>query len=1018
LEKLPGGLYEKVIDRADAERLGPLGDRIECRALTSVEASRRLARALHDYLVRALEDLPEKEGPKAQVDICNRLVSVLIETRPDFANECDALTNELLTAVREETQSFEVRPSIPLSESALFVNASRERRIDSELPREIGSADAVDLLCPFLFWQGYRLVKDALVRLCERGGRLRVLTSTYCKMTERQVLEDLVRMGAEVRVSYEEQSTRLHAKAWFFRRKSGYSTAFVGSSNLSKTALTSGLEWNIRLSQIENRATLEEFEHAFENYWNDPGFRPFDVAEFIQQIRVERQGDTLEHVFELRPYYFQQEILDRLAFERSENDRHRNLVVAATGTGKTVVAALDYKQIGAEKGARPSLLFVAHRKEILRQARDTFRHAVGSGSFGELYVDGEVPQDWRHVFASVQALRHVKLDAWAKDRFDVFIVDEFHHASEENRTYARLLEYLKPRELLGLTATPERTDGVDVKGQFDGRITAEIRLWDAIDRGLLVPFQYFAVHDSTDLSQIAWKRGRYDTQALEGYYTTRDARAHLVCKAVKDVVDDVQAMRAIGFCVGVGHARHMAAAFQHANLPAVAVTGDTPRQKRASAISALKSGELRAIFAVDVFNEGVDIPEVDTLLFLRPTESATLFTQQLGRGLRRSDNKRCLTVLDFVGQAHQKFRYDLRFRALTGTGRATLKKQIEDDFPYLPAGCSIRFDRESRDAVLENLRQGIATNKRSLLAELRSLGDVSLTTFLTECNLRPEDLYRGRRTFTELRRAVSLATPAPGPKESEILHRIGSLTHIDDPLRLEIWPRLLEGREPRNELEARLRLMLVTPLVGTSAAADPKAALEEIRLHPALIEELQALLAYQKGSREHATIPFRHRKDVPLLVHARYTRDEIMAAFSIIWNGKVAAPQKGVVWDEPSRCKVLLVTITKDERDYSPTTLYKDYAISRDRFHWQSQNDTRQDSDAGRRILHHEQQVVTPLLFIRPTKKDDRGHTTPYTFAGRVTLIVAEGERPINIEWQLEHAMPPDLFKIAAVLAS
>ena len=177
------------------------------------------------------------------------------------ASDRDRLTSELLEAVREETPEYATRPSIPLSESALFVNAGRERRIDSELPREIGSADAVDLLCPFLFWQGYRLVKDTLTQLRARGGRLRVLTSTYCKMTERQVLDDLVRMGAEVRVSYEEQSTRLHAKAWFFRRRSGYSTAFVGSSNLSKTALTSGLEWNVRLSQIENRGTLEEFEH-------------------------------------------------------------------------------------------------------------------------------------------------------------------------------------------------------------------------------------------------------------------------------------------------------------------------------------------------------------------------------------------------------------------------------------------------------------------------------------------------------------------------------------------------------------------------------------------------------------------------------------------------------------------------------------------------------------------------------------------------------------------------------------
>lgn len=1011
--ELKRGLYEALVDGQLRRAIDMSGQAVELGRLGPADANRRLARHVHDYLLRALDAFPVDERPDAQVELCNQLLAVVAERLPDFAEpRDDALSAELLTAVTIGEPP--PRPRVPLSEAALFVNATRERRIGVELTREIASADRVDLICPFLFWAGYAQLRRALGAFLEAGGTLRVLTSTYCGVTHQRVLDELRGRGAEVRVSYETGATRLHAKAWLFHRASGFSTAYVGSSNLSKTALSSGLEWNVRLSQIENRAVLAEFEHAFENHWSDPEFEPYDADVFAERLQQERPDDRLHRVLALEPRPYQRDILDRLHAERALHHRHRNLVVAATGTGKTVVAALDYRRLcGA---TRPTLLFVAHRKEILKQSRDTFRHAVSDGTFGELWVDGRRPTREQHVFASVQSLAHTDIESWAPDRFDVVVVDEFHHAAVTNRTYARLLEHLRPRELVGLTATPERADGVDVLHWFEGRVAAEVRLWDAIDRGLLVPFQYFAVHDGTDLRSVAWRGGRYDRKALEGVYDGNDARAHLVFKAIAEHVRDPHAMRALGFCAGVRHAHDMANAFGRAGLAAVWVTGDTDRATRRQAISDLADGRICAIFTVDVFNEGVDIPAVDTVLFLRPTESATLFTQQLGRGLRRAPDKRCLTVLDFVGHARKEFRFDLRFRVLTGASRRQLKRQTEEGFPYLPAGCAIELDRVSQEIVLENLAQGVGSDRRSLVAELRRLGDVSLDTFLREAELELTDIYRGGRSFHDLRRAAGLPTPPSGPRAAELTRALARLVHTDDRHRLNAWRALLAGAPlPDTGDAGRLQLMLVTTLLGGTAAADPLDALREIRADESAHAELTALFALLDARLDHSTLPFRSVPGVPLAIHANYRLNEVMAAFADVRNGKLYAPREGVVFHAATGCNLLFVTLTKDESDYSPTTLYRDYALSTDRFHWQSQSGTRPQDKKGRRHIQHAADRVTPLLFVRETKKDERGETRPYVFLGPLDLVSWAGERPMDIEWRLSHPMPERVYRVARV---
>ncbi len=1006
------GLYEALLTEALATHLTGLPG-VETRPLRAEEAPRVLARHLAAYVERALA----AAKPDERTAVVNHLIGALATQVGDFVVEGDRLRPTLLTAIATPPALAPGRPDLPLAEAGLLTNGREQPRLGAELARELESADRVDLLCAFLVWSGYAALRAGLRAFVERGGRLRVITSSYLGVTQDRVLRDLTEtLGAEVRVAEDAQATRLHAKAWIFHRNSGFDTAYVGSSNLSHGALHDGLEWNVRLSAVENRRVLEQLAATFDTYWSDSEFQPFDAARFARARAQAQPDSTLSVLFELRPRPFQREILEHLEAERTLHGRHRNLIVAATGTGKTVVAALDYgRQCGP--GRRPTLLFVAHRQEILTQARDTFRHAVGDGSFGELLVGGAEPVEWRAVFASVQSLR-TRLERFAPDHFAHVVIDEFHHA--EAPTYEALLTHLRPTELVGLTATPERGDGVDVTHHFDGRVAAEIRLWDAIDRGLLVPFQYFVLHDGVDLSDVAWRGGRYDAGALDRLYTGHDRRAHLVASAVGEHVADPLAMRALGFCAGVHHAEYMARAFTRAGIPAAVITGGTRTEERRRLYHALQGDaedRPRVLFTVDVFNEGVDIPRVDTVLFLRPTESATLFLQQLGRGLRRAPQKRCLTVLDFVGRPRREFRFDRKLRAITGEGRRALTRQVERDFPWLPAGCALQFDRQSREIVLESLRQAIGADKRSLVRELKALGDVSLAAFLRETDLDLTDIYR-KRSFADLRRAAGLPTPPAGPDEDALGRALGRLLHVDDLQRLDAWRTLLAGETPpgpsRDERARRLRMMLAVMLFGAEAVADD--ALAPLWRHPAMLAELRALLALLRDRLDHLAPPWAH--DAPLSLHARYGRHEIMAAFDDVRDGTLYLPREGVLFERRSRCNLLFVTLHKDEEDFSASTMYRDYAIAPDRFHWESQSRTRPDDTKGQRHVRHAEQGVTPLLFVRHTRKDDRGETTPFAFLGPLRLLSHQGERPMSIEWALEHPMSEALFRQARVIAS
>ncbi|MGB3829798.1 MAG: DEAD/DEAH box helicase family protein, partial [Ornithinimicrobium sp.] len=625
------GLLESLITEELQRRLGTQNDlEAHIEGLDQADEPHVLAR----HLARVVETELSGRKPETRREVVNALLDRLDVPDERLSGDSRPLLSLVPPPAPGVTPRSTTRPATPLSDAALLTNAHGEPSIGSEIRAELASADEVDVVLAFVKWHGLRLLERELTELRERGVPLRVITTTYIGATEREALDRLVRdFGAHVKVHYDTQRTRLHAKAWLFRRNTGFDTAYVGSSNLSRSALLDGVEWNVRLSSVATPALLSKFRATFDSYWHDTAYETYDPDQHgdrLDDALVEARGGpssgrvtlTLSGL-EVRAYPYQAEMLEQLEVERRVHDRHRNLLVAATGTGKTVVAALDYRRLAREAGERPTLLFVAHRKEILEQSLRTYREVLGDPDFGELYVAGRRPERWQHVFASVQSLTSYGVTRIPGDAFTMVVIDEFHHA--EAATYRRIVEQLSPRELLGLTATPERGDGKDVRQWFDGRTAAELRLWDALSADLLTPFHYFGIADGTDLRRIDWKAGAYDTTALSNVFTGNDARARLVLQAVRDKIVQPVGMKALGFCVDTAHAAYMAQVFTDAGLPSATVLGTTPLAERERAIGDLKAGRIVAIFTVDVFNEGVDIPAINTVFFLRPTESATVF---------------------------------------------------------------------------------------------------------------------------------------------------------------------------------------------------------------------------------------------------------------------------------------------------------------------------------------------------------------------------------------------------------
>lgn len=1047
---LPKGLYDLLITQDIKHQLESSELESYIERLHPDDSHQRLADAVAEELSQLLAQLPQQgEDTKLQRQVA-LLNEVLVTARRHYQPEISQApqTGTLpehpsrLLALDEHQRRPEL-PSIGLAQPWLFTAGKDSPPLLHELSAELANCNQVDILVSFITVSGVRKIIDILRRITAQDARgnsqakLRVLTTTYVGATEQKALNLLAELpNCDVRVSLDGRRTRLHAKAWLFSRSTGFGSAYVGSANLSGAALMGGLEWTVKFTETGQRQLFNRAKAHFESLWEDNEFQPYDPANSEHQAvlrqalkREAGQGNIIANptFFELQPKAFQEDILDQLTIER-EHQRFRNLLVAATGTGKTVMAAFDYRAIARQQGGHPRLLFVAHRIEILQQARATYRQVLRSPNFGELLSGHHEASDYEHLFATVQSLHsQALLKRLGPDYWRVVVVDECHHI--EARQFERFVSAVQPHILLGLTATPERHDGKDILRHFDNRPdgtpAVQLRLWHALDMQLLAPFEYYACDDEQDYRGIDWSKPALEKHQLDKLLTGNDARARAVVSNWDQLVDDIANCRALAFCVSVNHARFMADYFNKAGIKAMLVTGETDQETRRDARSCLESRKINVIVTVDLYNEGVDLPFVDTLLLLRPTQSATVFQQQIGRGLRLHEDKDSCLVLDFIGQS-KGFQFDTLYQAITGLSRREILEGAQKGFGKLPSGCHLQLQKQAREQILKQLQDAVNQNWRRLKTELRSYvalhgrDALTLAQFIHDQRLELDDIYASgnkyNRGWVNLKQAVGLFANPVAEEAAYFSQRFSSLLHIDDVEQLNLLERVAESPAHYriNTERERLRLQMLAYQIDShdNQTGAPEAFLQRLAAAPEAAQELKELAECLNLKAHAHYLPIQGLEHTPLKLHSRYSRREILTAVGYHTAEKRKSSREGVVRLHEQGIELMFVTLDKSSALHEGVA-YDDYAISAELFHWQSQNAASASTPAGQRYIQQGEGSEMPWsfqLFVQETK----AHA--FRACGPLIYVSHRGEKPMSITWRLAQPLSARLFDSFSVL--
>lgn len=978
------GIYEQLITQLIESRIDRERFYVGERELNSSEASTWLSRFLSHILEYAIESVPcNDDRLQQQIALSNQLLLWLktqIQDNDFIEDNLLASQGKILTALYElenpvsaDLKNYinDIFPLTGLSQSELFCGSNAGLSLESELKREILSADKIYWLVSFIKWAGIRIFRKELEEFTSSGRELKIITTSYMGVTDAKAVEYLASLpNTEVKLSYNTERERLHAKSYLFLRNTGYHTGYIGSSNLSHSALTNGLEWNLKITSQEIPHIINKSLSTFETYWASHDFEHFngDVtsSEKLKKALNQQRGDFEDsptHFFDISPFPHQSDILEQLAVERSVHQRFRNLVVAATGTGKTLISAFDFARFIKAK-PQANFLFVAHREEILKQARAAYRGVLRNSAFGELWVGGH---------------------------------------------------------------TPERHDGGDILADFGGVIAAEIRLPEAINRRHLCPFQYFGIDDDTDLRTIPWSRGRYDIAQLTNLYTHNQVRFDKILLSMQEIITDIGKMKALAFCVSKEHASYMARQLLLKGIKADVLTSDNSHERQQKQ-QAIRSGSINVLCVVDIFNEGVDIPEVDTLLFLRPTESLTIFLQQLGRGLRLADGKECCTVLDFVGNSRPEYDFANKFRALVGKSHSAISEEIKQGFPHVPLGCRIELSKRTQEMVLSNIRQASLTLKR-LVAMIRqypqhSTLPLTLSNFLTlNPHIDLNELYK-RGSWSQLVQQAKDEINEYSAVE-DLLKMLRKAIHnriltCDDHAYLSFLKQLCQSNFVIEDADHRYALMChydfwqkTGPECGFDSIEQSLAKLNACELKAELLDVVNWQLAQTK----HEQPTMQALPEVALRLHARYAREQILVAFGATTFERQPPAREGVFVLKDQNIELMFVTLDKNEKQFSPTTMYHDYAINEHLFHWQSQNSARPDKGRGLEYIQHQETGKRLFLFVREQSKDEYGRTMGFVNYGEVDYVSHTGSQPMSITWKLREPMPHFMWQQAAKLA-
>lgn len=895
----------------------------------------------------------------------------------------------------------------------------------------------------FVRYSGIQLLLETFEELEKRAIPGKILTSTYLNSTQPQALRALKRFSnLETKIYIPTRDRGFHSKGYIFEY-TDKNKIIIGSANLTQCALKSNIEWNVRnVTQQDNSFALE-VQNEFNYQWNDVRSKPVSdefIAEYSKYLARLGTRTMPENAFEfdnsaIEPNQMQTEAIAKLDRLRNNNET-KALAIAATGSGKTYMAVFDALQVRPKK-----LLFIVHREDILIKAKESFDRIIDKSLYSTGYFTGNKKDDADYLFSTIQTLQlHYK--SFGKNDYDYIIVDEAHHASSPS--YAKILSYFSPRFLLGLTATPERSDNGDIYSIFDNNIAVEIRLRQALEYELVAPFHYFGI---TEIDEITYENVDIDDVAAIAKLLMISRRVDYIIEKMEFYGHDGYKRKALGFCATVEHAQFMAKEFNHKGYVSLCLTGESSIIERTTAIQRLESenDRLEVIFTVDIFNEGIDVPSVNTILMLRPTDSSIVFTQQLGRGLRRLPDKEFVTVLDFIGNHRKSF---LMAIALMGTkqfDKDSLKVAVKNSFADIPGSSHIQMDEITRERILAQLENEKFFSMKYLKEEYRDfkrqIGEriPMLVDYLKiDGAIDPITFVNLSKTYLQFVQKVEdneeLTKLLANPDFINTLRFFSNLLPCRRPYEFVISKHLL-NHDSINLMEASLELKkyIVEPNTETIAHSFDYLSQEyfdsgeektfagllfekhgdnmiktartrtvfESTIERKWIEDILSygLLRYeQEFSDTDYGIPF-------FKLYQQYTMKETAL---LVNYRKAHSSFRGSGLISSGKDYFLFVNLHKNE-DVKESINYQDVFVTSKVFQWESPNTTSQDSERGKDLVFNYKRGTNLHLFVRKFEEVE-GLAQPFTYLGKTICQHAEGNKPIRMLLALENEVPADLY--------
>lgn len=927
-----------------------------------------------------------------------------------------------------------------LIKNRLIVNSQRGNLL-GELKESLRECKSFYFSVAFINFSGLQLLLDSFRDLEERGVKGKIITSTYLNFTEPKALENVKSFeNIDLKIFIADSEKGFHTKAYIFENEDNFKI-IIGSSNITQRALKSNVEWNVMIISKKDTDFVKEVLEEYEGIWSSTGIVDDEFLEkyneFIKSIKEKQREIAIDFSeYEvIKPNFMQKEAMENLERLRSAGE-NKALVIAATGTGKTYMSAFDVMAFNPKR-----LLFLVHREDILISAEKTYKSLCKNKNITMgFYTGNSKEREADYLFSTVQTMCR-NLEEFNRDDFDYIVIDEAHHSTSP--TYERILNYFTPKFLLGITATPERCDTGDIFQVFDNNVALEIRLNEALEHELIVPFHYFGI---TDIDAVDYSNVDLDNISEISKRLMINSRVDFIIDKMNFYGFDGSKQKTVGFCINKEHAYYMAEKFNEAGIPSIALTGDHSIDKRTEEIRNLENEnhELKVIFTVDIFNEGVDIPSINQVLMLRPTNSPIIFIQQLGRGLRKHRSKEFLTVLDFIGNHNKAFLIALALKGGRYYDKDSLKVSVATDFSDIPGCSNIQMDRISKERILNQLNTENFNSLRYLKEEYNEFKSLlggkipyqlmdyvkfdgapdplkfinygkTYQGFLKKVEKTYEALELLDEDFYKVLKELSDKLPLKRPHEFAIIKELINkselnvdeaskgirkyIKSVDEETVKHAFRTLNQDYYDSREKSNCIKLF---DLIGEKLVKliSFEKILSDKRYKEIIVDLLNyGLITYEKrfGS-ENFGVPF----------FKLYEQYQMVDAALLSNYEKIHSSFRGSGLMANGKEYFLFVDLNKDE-DIKESINYKDEFLSRSLFQWETPNSTAQSSERGKNIIFNKERGINLHLFVRKYKEIDR-KVQPYIYIGKGDVVKYEGEKPIKVHIELHNKVPENLY--------